>query len=77
MNPTGLNAGSESQDPDTTLPTTKMSEDLSEDHDSLARAMRALVEVAQEANDPGMTDHATERAAFHEKAVWMLKVLAA
>lgn len=39
--------------------------------------MRALVETAEAAKDPVTADLATERAAFHEKAAWMLRATAA
>ena len=56
----------------------EMVKDLIADHESLARRLRALVKfAAQVEDDPATADLATERAAFHEEAVWMLRATAA
>lgn len=60
-----------------TLTTDAMVKDLLADHESLAQRMRALVEIAESERDPVTADLATERAAFHEKAAWMLRATAA
>lgn len=55
----------------------QMVKDLLADHESLAQRMRALVTLAEVEEDPATADLATERAAFHEKAAWMLRATAA
>lgn len=54
-----------------------MVEELSKDHERIAHRMHALVELSEGANDPVTEDLATERSAFHEKAAWMLRSIAA
>lgn len=49
---------------------------LSEDHSKIAKRLHDVVESAGEARDPVTADLATSRAAFHEKAAWMLRSLA-
>lgn len=75
--PAQLSAGADGQDPDASLPATEMVKDLAADHENLARLMRALVKTAEDGGDPVTADLATARAAFHEKAAWMLHSLAA
>jgi starvation-inducible DNA-binding protein len=53
-----------------------MCEDLAGDHERIARRLHALIKVAGDAGDPVTEDMATERAAFHEKAAWMLRAIA-
>ncbi len=53
----------------------EMCEDLAADHERVARRLHALVEIAGDARDPVTEDMATERAAFHEKAAWMLRAI--
>jgi starvation-inducible DNA-binding protein len=50
---------------------------LVKDHTALARQMHALFALAEKHNDPVTADLATRRSAFHEKAAWMLRALAA
>ncbi len=54
-----------------------MVEDLAEDHERLAHRLNALIELAGERSDHVTADLATARAGVHEKAVWMLRALAA
>ncbi len=74
LNPTDTAIG---KDADARLSAKEMAEDLVDDHEHLARRMRTLVETAEAADDPATADLATERAAFHEKAAWMLRATAA
>lgn len=73
----GLTAGPEEQNPDAGLAAIDMVKDLLTDHEKLAQRMRTLVETAEAAGDPATADLATERAAFHDKAAWMLRATAA
>lgn len=50
---------------------------LAEDHQRIAKRLHALIVVAEEENDAVTADLATARSAFHEKAAWMLRALAA
>lgn len=77
IDPTKLAAGSGGRDADTELSADEMVKDLLSDHEALAGRMRALVVTAEAADDPATADLATERAAFHEKAAWMLRATAA
>jgi len=54
-----------------------MVEDLARDHEQLARNLHDLIRVAEEARDQVTADLATERSAFHEKTVWMLRAVLA
>ncbi len=49
---------------------------LAEDHSKVAARLHGVIETAAKANDPVTEDLATGRAAFHEKAAWMLRALA-
>ncbi|MGR3501844.1 Dps family protein [Pseudaestuariivita sp.] len=49
--------------------------DLASDHERVAHRMHALVKLSGSHEDPVTEDLATERAAFHEKAAWMLRAL--
>jgi starvation-inducible DNA-binding protein len=53
----------------------EMCEDLAEDHARVAARLRGLIEAAGAQGDPVTEDLATERAAFHEKAAWMLRAI--
>lgn len=55
----------------------EMLDALVKDHTALARQMHALFALAEKHNDPVTADLATRRSAFHEKAAWMLRALAA
>lgn len=55
----------------------EMVEELAKDHERVAYRMHALVELAGKYNDPVTDDLATARSAFHEKAAWMLRAIAA
>lgn len=50
-------------------------ESLAEDHSRIAKRLHDVIEKAAKANDPVSEDLATARAAFHEKAAWMLRAL--
>lgn len=76
INLAGLTAAPGGQDPDANLSAEDMVRDLLADHDALAQRVRALVLTAEAAGDPVTADLATERAAFHEKAAWMLRATA-
>jgi starvation-inducible DNA-binding protein len=54
----------------------EMCEDLATDHSAVANRLHDVIEAAEEARDPVTADLATARAAFHEKAAWMLRALA-
>lgn len=76
VNLSNLTAGPGRQNPDASLSAEDMAFDLQADHATLAERMRALVLTAEGAGDPVTADLATERAAFHEKAAWMLRATA-
>ncbi|SFR08676.1 Dps family protein [Poseidonocella sedimentorum] len=58
-------------------PTAKdMVEDLAKGHEKLAKQLRGLIRVSEEHDDDVTADLATARAAFHEKATWMLRAIA-
>ncbi len=54
-----------------------MCSDLANDHERVAHRLHALVQLAGDHRDPVTEDLATERAAFHEQAVWMLRAISA
>jgi starvation-inducible DNA-binding protein len=53
----------------------EMCENLAADHERVARRMHTLIKIADNAADPVTEDLATARAAFHEKAAWMLRAI--
>ena len=53
-----------------------MCESLASDHSKVAKRLHDVIEAAEDARDPVTADLATARAAFHEKAAWMLRALA-
>ncbi|OIQ28933.1 MAG: DNA starvation/stationary phase protection protein [Alphaproteobacteria bacterium MedPE-SWcel] len=55
----------------------EMCSDLESDHMRLSHRLHALIQLAEARNDMVTGDLATERAAFHEKAAWMLRALSA
>ena len=60
------------------LPTAgEMAADLANDHESVAKRLHKLIETAEDSSDPVTADLATARAAFHEKAAWMLRAICA
>ena len=63
------------QDEETPTSAGAMCEDLAADHEHVARRLHAFIKTAAEAEDPVTEDMATERAAFHEKAAWMLRAI--
>jgi len=54
-----------------------MVSDLAEDHERVAHRLHALIRLADGGNDDVTADLATARSAFHEKAAWMLRAIAA
>lgn len=50
---------------------------LAEDHETVARLIRPLVDVAEDAGDGATADLLNARLAAHEKAAWMLRSFAA
>ena len=69
-------ANSVIQDEDTPHSAGAMCEDLAADHERVAHRLHALIKIAGDNGDPVTEDMATARAAFHEKAAWMLRSLA-
>ena len=55
----------------------EMCQTLADDHERIAHRLHALVKLAGDQNDPVTEDLATERSAFHEQAIWMLRALTA
>lgn len=55
----------------------QMVRNLAADHESIARIMRPLVEIADEAGDIATADLLTQRVGIHEKFAWMLRATAA
>ncbi|MBY8974384.1 DNA starvation/stationary phase protection protein [Rhodobacteraceae bacterium NNCM2] len=53
----------------------EMLHDLAASHEKLGRRLQKLVEAAGGAGDPVTEDLATGRAAFHQKAAWMLRAM--
>lgn len=53
----------------------KMIEDLIASHEKIARMMRDAAGDAAEASDMVTEDMLTERLAFHEQAIWMLRAI--
>ena len=49
-----------------------MIRELANDHRTVAETAKALIGVAEEANDQATADLATRRIELHEKAAWML-----
>ncbi len=65
------------EDATTTMSAGEMCEQLAQDHERVAHRLHALIEIAEEHNDPVTEDMATARSAFHEQAAWMLKAIIA
>ena len=55
----------------------EMIEQLVKDHEKLVRDARAAAKLAEEHDDFATHDLLTERLAFHEQAIWMLRATAA
>ena len=64
-------------DPEGTPSAGEMIEDLATDHERVAHRLHALIKMAEDQRDDVTADLAVERSAFHEKAAWMLRALAA
>lgn len=59
---------------DTGNPTAEeMIENLVQDHETIASRFREYVKVAESVSDVATADMLTNRLAFHEKAIWMLR----
>jgi starvation-inducible DNA-binding protein len=69
-------ANSVVQDEETPAAAGAMCEDLAADHERVSHRLHALIKIAGEAGDPVTEDLATARAAFHQKAAWMLRAIA-
>lgn len=54
-----------------------MVDQLVKDHEKLSRRMREIAKQADEAGDLVTADLLTQRLAFHEKAIWMLRATVA
>lgn len=54
----------------------EMVSDLANDHERIAHRLHDLIDMAGEHRDPVTEDLATQRAAFHEEAAWMLRAIA-
>jgi starvation-inducible DNA-binding protein len=65
------------KDSDGTQSGDKMIRELVADHETIARSLRELTELADGAGDAATADLATRRLDAHEKAVWMLRALIA
>jgi starvation-inducible DNA-binding protein len=52
-------------------------DDLIVSHESAVRTMRKAARLANDNDDLATADMLTDRLAFHEKAIWMLKAIAA
>jgi starvation-inducible DNA-binding protein len=52
-----------------------MIERLAGDHETVVQRLRQVTEVAEELHDHVTADLLTERMAFHEKAIWMLRAI--
>ena len=57
--------------------TEAMIEELTADHEAVVRSMRETAEEADKAGDIVTHDLLVRRMAFHEKAIWMLRAIAA
>ncbi len=55
----------------------EMVEDLASDHERVSKRFTALSEMADERHDPATSDLCNGRCAFHDKAAWMLRAIAA
>lgn len=53
----------------------EMVEHLARDHERMAKRSREAAIAADEADDLVTTDMLTQRMAFHEKAIWMLRAI--
>lgn len=71
-----ITANSVVQDEETPSSAGDMCEALAADHERVAHRLHAVIKVAGDSSDPVTEDLATERAAFHEKAAWMLRSIA-
>jgi starvation-inducible DNA-binding protein len=61
---------------DMTNPTAEeMIANLVRDHETVVQRLRATAEAAEEMHDHVTADMLTERMAFHEQAIWMLRAL--
>ena len=55
----------------------EMVRNLARDHETIARMIRPLVDVAEDAGDGATADLFNARLAAHEQAAWMLRSMAA
>lgn len=73
---TAIVASSIVKDEETRQSAGEMCADLAEDHARVAMRLHDLISAAASESDPVTEDLATQRAAFHEKAAWMLRAIA-
>ena len=64
-------------DPEGTPSAREMVEDLVSDHERISKRFTKLSELADEGHDPTTADICNGRGAFHDKAAWMLRAIAA
>jgi starvation-inducible DNA-binding protein len=76
MSPKELLKGSVVADANDAADAISMCNSLAEDHTNIAKRLHDVIAKAGDAGDPVTEDLATARAAFHEKAAWMLRALA-
>ncbi len=61
---------------DTGNPTAEdMISNLARDHETIVQRLRSVTEMAEELHDHVTADMLTERMAFHEQAIWMLRAI--
>ena len=77
MSPTALLQGSVVSDVAAPYDAVSLCESLADDHANISKRLHEVIKIAGDANDPVTEDLATGRSAFHEKAAWMLRALAA
>ncbi|WP_458792823.1 Dps family protein [Yoonia sp. MH D7] len=77
MSPSALLKDSVVEDVKSPHDAVSLCESLATDHMAVAKRLHEVIEIAGDANDPVTEDLATGRSAFHEKAAWMLRALAA
>ncbi len=77
MSPSALLKGSVVTDVEAPRDAVSLCASLAEDHANVSKRLHEVIKIAADANDPVTEDLATGRAAFHEKAAWMLRALSA
>lgn len=77
MTLTRITGDSVIQDLEATPCARDMVADLARDHERVAHRLHAAIEIAEAGKDDVTADLLTGRSAFHERAVWMLRAIAA